>query len=87
MIVETILEGGSMTEDECRKVLAGKAGMPEPRAIISWIEYHIGLAHQDAEDHTGIPRDEACGAAKALRRVREDLKEMLLSTKRSADKA
>jgi len=82
MIIETILEGGSMTEDECRKVLAGKAGLPEVRAAISWIEYHIGLAHQDAEDKKGTDRDEACGAAKALRKLREDVKEMLLSERR-----
>lgn len=82
MIIETILEGGSLTEEECRKALAGKQGTPEVRACISWIEYHIGLAHQDAEDHRGTERDEACGSAKALRKLREDLKEMLVSERR-----
>lgn len=82
MIIETIVEGGSLTEEECRKVLAGKAGMPEARAVISWIEYHIGLAHQDAEDRRGTERDEACGAARALRKLREDMKDMLVSERR-----
>jgi hypothetical protein len=82
MIIETILEGGSLTEDECRKALAGKQGTPEVRACISWIEYHIGLAHQDAEDGTGVKRDEGCGAAKALRMLRGQLKEMLESQRR-----
>lgn len=82
MIIETIVEGGSLTEEECRKVLAGKAGMPEARAVISWIEYHIGLAHQDAEDRRGAERDEACGAARALRKLREDVKDMLVSERR-----
>lgn len=82
ILIETILEGGSLTEEECQKALAGKQSTPEARAFISWIEYHIGLAHQDAEDVQGPRRDEACGAAKALRKLREDLKDMLKSERR-----
>lgn len=82
IIIETILEGGHLTEAECRKALAGKVGTPEMQAVISWAEFHIGQAHQDAEDQTGVKRDEACGAAKALRKLREDLKEMLVSERR-----
>lgn len=82
MLIETILEGGHLTQEECQKALAGKQGLPEVQACISWIEYHIGLAHQDAEDQHGPRRDEACGAAKALRKLREDLKEMLVSVRR-----
>jgi len=82
MLIETILEGGHLTQEECQKALVGKQGLPEVQACISWIEYHIGLAHQDAEDQHGPRRDEACGAAKALRKLREDLKEMLVSVRR-----
>lgn len=87
MIIETILEGGALTKEDCEKALAGKAGTPEAKAFLSWIEYHIGLAHQDAEDHVGVKRDEACGAAGALRKLREDFKEMLASSRREEVKA
>lgn len=82
MIIETILQGGHLTEDQCREALAGKLTTPEAQAVISWIEYHIGLAHQDAEDGSGVKRDEGCGAAKALRVLREDLREMMASNRR-----
>lgn len=82
MIIETILQGGHMTREQCEKALAGKLTTPEAQAFISWIEYHIGLAHQDAEDGSGVKRDEGCGAAKALRVLREELREMLVSVRR-----
>lgn len=82
ILIETILEGGTHDEAAMTRALAGKRELPEVQAIISLIEYHIGLAHGEVEDRRGVERDEAAGAAAALRRLREALKEKLVSEKR-----
>lgn len=84
ILIETILEGGPLTEDQCRKALAGKAGTPEVQACLSWIEYAIGKAREESEVRGAESRlrDEACGAARHLRILRGELVEMLASERR-----
>jgi hypothetical protein len=81
---ETIIEGGPMTEEECRRTLAGKSGMPELRAVVSRIEYAIGTARSDSEvlGQASQTRDEAIGAVVHLRLLRQEVMEMVKSARR-----
>lgn len=84
-LIETIIEGGPLTEDEIREVLAGKKNQPEVKAILSMVEFAIGSAHDESEtagqDRT--VRDEACGAARHLRVLRARILDMLPSERRA----
>lgn len=83
MLIETIIEGGALTDEEIRKALAGKAGLPEVKALISMIEFAIGGAHDEAElAATAMRRDEACGAARHLRLLRTRVVEMVAGVAR-----
>ena len=84
---ETILEGGPMTEEECRRALAGKSGMPELRAVVSRIEYAIGQARSDSEvlGQASQTRDEAIGAVVHLRLLRQEVLELVKSERRGED--
>ena len=84
ILIETIIEGGPLTEEECTKALAGRKDTPEMRAVMSRIEYAIGKAREDSEALGQKPqtRDEACGAAVHLRLLREELKNMQVSERR-----
>jgi hypothetical protein len=84
ILVETIVEGGPLSPADVRVALAGKAKTPEMRAVMSWVEYAIGVAREESEVR-GVEtrvRDEACGAARHLRTLREDLKNFLVSERR-----
>lgn len=89
LLIETIIEGGPLTEEECTKALAGRAETPEMRAVMSRIEYAIGKAREDSEALGQKPqtRDEACGAAVHLRLLREEIKNMLVSDRRAEHEA
>ena len=82
MLIETIIEGGALTEQEIRKALAGHGGDPKVKAIISMIEFAIGGAHDESEGPGAALRDEACGAARHLRLLRTRVMEMLPSDRR-----
>lgn len=77
-LIETCIEGGPMTEAEVRAALAGTDKQPQVRAMLSWIEWYIAQSHQesDTRGQDARVRDEACGAANYLTRLREELMEM-----------
>lgn len=82
---ETILEGGPLPEEDCKRMLAGKAGLPEMKAVLSRIEYAIGTARQDSEV-LGQPEPrlrEALGAVVHLRILRQEIIDMLKSERRA----
>lgn len=77
-LIETCIEGGPLTEAEVRAALAGADKLPQVRAMLSWIEWFIAQAHQlsDTRGQDARVRDEACGAAHFLTKLREELMEM-----------
>jgi hypothetical protein len=79
VLVETIMEGGFMSETECKKALKGCATHPQIKAIISLIEKNISMAREDSEapGASHQSRDESCGAAWYLRKLRTEINDML----------
>ncbi len=78
-LIETCVEGGWMTEEETREVLAGKALHPETKAVLSWIEFKIAQQGDEADVKGQEPRvrDEACGARRVLKDLRTELIDMV----------
>ncbi len=75
VLIETCLELGPFDEAQIAEDLAGSANHPHIKAILSWIEYKIGIEHATSSTR-GCDRqlrDEACGAADALKSLRGDL--------------
>jgi len=82
-LVETLIEGGALTEEQQRTALAGKSALPEVKALLSMVEFAIGKARDESEiPGGGVVRDEACGAARHLRVLRDDMLAMLKSQQR-----
>lgn len=86
LLIETCLEGGQLTEAQVRAALAGTAKFPQVIAMLSWIEYQIGKQRDMSEvrGQSHQTRDEACGAALALRELRQDFMDFA-SAARPAD--
>lgn len=75
LLIETCLELGTMTEVQVAEALAGSANHRHIKAVISWLEYKIGTEHATATTR-GMDRqlrDEASGAADALKSLRSEL--------------
>ena len=76
LLIETCLEGGALTEAEITAALRGRAKDDQVKAIISLVECHIGVQHSAAEKNRE-GRDEACGAARALKELRREINELV----------
>ena len=79
LLIETCIEDGALTLEECAENLAGKAATPEVRALMSMLENAIANAGRGAEMNRGVERDEFCGARRELRAVRNMLLGMVAS--------
>ena len=66
-----------MTAAQAEAALKGKASTPEIKAVMSMLEHSIAVSRQGSETQRGVERDEFCGAARELRRVRSLLNEFL----------
>lgn len=74
-LIETCLEGGSLTEQQIQKALQGQVRHPMAAAVISFIEWKIGCERNIAEarGQEAQTRTEACAAAAALVDLRAEL--------------
>lgn len=78
VLIETCLETGHLTEAEIAEALEGTKERKELRAVMSLVECFIAEAHAEATLR-GVDkqvRDEACGGARFLKELREELIEL-----------
>jgi hypothetical protein len=78
-LLETCMEGGSLTEVEIREALAGQIRQPVALAVISFLEWKITCerATAEARGQDAQTRVESCAAASVLIEVRAGLLEYL----------
>jgi hypothetical protein len=78
-LLETCMEGGSLTEPEIAAALAGQIRQPIALAIVSFLEWKITCerATAEARGQDAQTRTEACAAASILIETRHELLKFL----------
>jgi hypothetical protein len=87
-LLETCMEGGSLTESEIAAALAGQVRQPIALAIISFMEWKITCERSTAEarGQDAQTRTEACAASSVLIETRAQLLDYLRQNTDQQDK-